>query len=67
MINDLINLLARIDDSARVFNARDGIFKYCEIICEAMSKWGLTAHARQNGKKSKIEAIFCICFNLKAL
>ena len=58
IINTLINLILHADNSALDFNNRDHILNGCETTCKVISKWGLTTHVGQEGKKSKAEAIF---------
>ena len=58
MINVLINLLTHVNDGALILNARDHAAKGYEIICEAMSKWVLTAHIGKMGRDLKQKLYF---------
>ena len=56
--NNLINLIAQVDDGACVFNNRDAMLKFFEIVHKAMSKRGLTSRVGKNEINPKQKLIF---------
>ena len=67
MVNVLINLLARTDNFACVFNDIHRLVKGCKIIYEEMSKWGLAVRAEKWEEVQRRSYVFLLCLNLKIL
>ena len=55
---DRLPQLLYVDDGALVFTCRDDICNGCQLVIDAMAKFGLTVHVGQNQMKPKLEAVF---------